>query len=464
MARDTLTQQIASEISRQIADGILKTGDRLPSLRRYMAQHGVSKNTVITAYEMLASQGLVESRHGKGFFVRANSPAATDDDDLQPYNRALDRIWMMRQQFVRDPGHSHLGEGFPPVDWLADMRLDKYHRQVVRTSGLTLYRYGSRLGNIGLRQRVALRLSDHAIHCAPREVVTTFGANHAMDIIIRRYLNHGEPVLVDDPGYYPLFGKLQMHGARMLGVPRMADGPDLEALENLVRLHRPKLFFVQTSAHNPTGSDISPAKAHQLLRIAEKYRLLVVEDDAMADFKPASTVRLSALDGLRNTLYIGSFSKSISAALRVGFIAGNQGRIEELADIKMLVHTTGSEYSERVYDAILKDDEFKLHTMRLQERVRNATRRGLEILDRLGAEVFCRPQQSLYLWARFPPIADANLLTQHCLKHGVVLAPGAIFFVDRLAPRPWTRLNVAYLADPAFERSVRDLSASSQAG
>lgn len=455
MAKDTLTRQIAAEISRQISDGILKTGDPLPSLRKTMQQRDVSKNTVITAYEMLASQGLVEARHGKGFFVRASSPSASEDDDLQPYNRALDRIWMMRQQFVRDPGHSHLGEGFPPVDWLADMRLDKYHRQVVRTAGLTLYRYGSRLGNIGLRQRVALRLLHHAIHCSPREIVTTFGANHAMDIIIRRYLNHGDHVLVDDPGYYPLFGKLQMHGARMVGVPRLPDGPDIEALENLVKLHRPRLFFVQTSAHNPTGSDISPTKAHQLLRIAEKYNLLVVEDDAMADFKPTSTVRLSALDELRNTLYIGSFSKSISAALRVGFIAGSQSRIEELADIKMLVHTTGAEYSERVIDAILKDDEFPLHAMRLQERVRSATRRALDILDQLGAEVFCRPEQSLYLWARFPHIADANLLTQHCLKHGVVLAPGSIFFVDRQTPQPWTRLNSAYLDDPAFGRSIR---------
>jgi DNA-binding transcriptional MocR family regulator len=455
MARDTLTRQIATEISRQISDGILKSGDMLPSLRKYMQQHGYSKNTVITAYEMLASQGLVEARHGKGFFVRAASPTASEDDELQPYNRALDTIWMMRQQFVRDPGHSHLGEGFPPVDWLAEMRLDKYHRQVVRTSGVTLYRYGSRLGNMGLRQRIALKLLHHSIHCSPREIVTTFGANHGMDIIIRRYLKHGDHVLVDDPGYYPLFGKLQMHGSRMLGVPRLPDGPDIAALEQLVKAYRPRLFFVQTSAHNPTGSDISPAKAHQILQIAEKYDLLIIENDAMADFKPASTTRLSALDQMQRTLYIGSFSKSLSAALRVGFVAGSHHRIEELADIKMLVHTTGAEYSERVIDAILKDEQFSLQTLRLQEKLRQATWRGLDVLDQLGAEVFCRPERSLYLWAKFPHVKDANLLTEHCLKHGVVLAPGSIFFVNRAEREPWTRLNVAYLDDPAFAHSIR---------
>ncbi|WP_350029615.1 aminotransferase class I/II-fold pyridoxal phosphate-dependent enzyme [Caballeronia sp. ATUFL_M1_KS5A] len=144
----------------------------------------------------------------------------------------------------------------------------------------------------------------------------------------------------------------------------------------------------------------------------------------------------------------------MSAALRVGFVAASRERVEELADIKMLVHTTGAEYSERVIDAILHEGHFPQRVARLQERVRHATRRGLRILDDVGAEVFCRPEQSLYLWARFPHVDDSRVFTQHCLAHGVVLAPGAIFSVDRQTANPWTRLNVAYLDDPAFRRCL----------
>lgn len=218
---------------------------------------------------------------------------------------------MMRQQFLRDPGHSPLGEGFPPVEWLMDMRLDKFHRQVVRAGVTTLFRYGTRLGNAGLRARLVQKLADYNIKVSTRQLVTTLGANHAMDLIIRRYVNPGDPVLVEDPGYYPLFGKLQLQGATMLGVPREPDGPNLEVLEQLLKAHRPKLFFLQSIGHNPTGSDLSPAKAHQLLRIAETYDLLLVENDAMADFKPSSAIKLSALDQLNRTLYLGSFSKSV---------------------------------------------------------------------------------------------------------------------------------------------------------
>lgn len=456
MARQTLAQKVSTALAQQIADGALKAGDRLPSLREYMRLHRYSKNTIITAYEQLASQGLVEARHGRGFFVCAVPATSMEDDDAEPYTRALDTIWMMRQQFVREPGHSHLGEGFPPVEWLMDMRLDKFHRQVVRGGVTTLFRYGTRLGNPGLRQRLIQKLASYAISVSPRQVVTTLGANHGMDLIIRRYVRSRDIVLVEDPGYYPLFGKLQLQGARLLGVPRQADGPDLDALERILKRHKPRLFFLQSVGHNPTGADLSPAKAHRLLQIAQRHDLLIVENDAMADFKPSSSIKLSALDQLSRTLYLGSFSKSISAALRVGFIAGSKQRIEELADIKMLLHNSGAEYSERTIDVILSEGHFLRHLARLQDRLREATRRGIDILDELGAELFCRPEQSLYLWARFPGIDDANNLTRHCLSKGVMLAPGSIFAVNHHVPVPWTRLNVAYLDDPAFRASLKE--------
>lgn len=460
MVRLTLAQRVAGAIAQQITNGALNAGDKLPSLRAYMRLHGYSKNTVITAYEHLAGRGLIEARHGQGYFV-CQKPAPSQEDEEPPaYSRALDTIWMMRQQFVRDPGHSHLGEGFPPVDWLMDMRMDKFHRQVVRGGVTTLFRYGTRLGNPALRQRLTQKLADYNIAVSPRQIVTTLGANHGMDLIIRRYLQPGDPVLVENPGYYPLFGKLQLQGARMLGIQRQADGPDLDALERVLASERPKLFFLQSVGHNPTGSDLSPAKAHRLLQIAKTHDLLLVENDAMADFKPSSAIKLSTLDAFDRTLYLGSFSKSISAALRVGFIAGSKQRIDELADLKMLLHNSSAEYSERTVEVMLSEGHFVRHLLRLQDRLRAATTQGLDVLDSLGADVFCRPQQSLYLWARFPQASDANQLTRHCLTQGVMLAPGSIFAVDRTVPTPWTRLNVAYLTDPAFRRSIETMDES----
>lgn len=450
MKRTTLPEHIVASISERIAEGSFREGDKLPSLREYARLYGYSKNTVITAYESLASEGWIEARHGKGFFVCAWSPAPKAEPAPQAYAQAMDTVWLMRQQFVREPGLSHLGEGFPPVDWLMDMRLDKFSRQVMRSGVTTLFRYGERLGNINLRQQLVKKLANISIMSSPRQIVTTFGANHAMDLVLQRFVKPGDSVLVENPGYYPLFGKLQLRGVRMLAVERQVDGPDTEALERILRKESPRLFFMQSAGHNPTGSDLSHRKAHAIIDIARKYNLILVENDALADFKLSSCAKLSAIDQLRNTLYLGSFSKSVSAALRVGFVAGDESLISELADVKMLLHTGNAEYAERTVNVILREGNFLRHLSRLQERLRQATAQGIEVLDKLGAEIFCRPEQSLYLWARFPGFGDANQLTITCLKKGIVLAPGSIFYVDRRQTVPWTRLNVAYLNDPKF--------------
>ena len=456
MTRLTLAQQLAASLVEQIGNGTYRAGDRLPSLRECMRLFGHSKNTVINAYESLASQGLIEARHGLGFFVRPGAPATHESDDPLPYARAMDTVWLMRQQFVREPGHSPLGEGFPPVDWLMDMRLDKFTRQIMRTGVSTLFRYGNRLGNAGLRQHLVQKLASYSISATPRQIVTTHGANHALDLIVRRFVAPGDTVLVEDPGYYPLFGKLQLQGARMLPVPRLPDGPDIQVLEQHLRLHKPKLFFIQSVGHNPTGSDISPGVAHRLVQLAQAHNFILVDDDALADFKPASAIKVSALDQLRHSLYVGSFSKSVSAALRVGFIAGSKELIDELGDLKMLLHTSSSEFCERTVDVILMEGHFLRHLIRLQERLKAATTAGLQMLDEIGAQVFCRPEQSLYLWARFKHIDDARELTRQLLPKGFMIAPGHIFSPEQSRINPWTRLNVAYLNDPLLMAVFKD--------
>jgi DNA-binding transcriptional MocR family regulator len=319
----------------------------------------------------------------------------------------MDIVWLMREQLKTQPDAVAVGDGFPPVEWLADVRLDKYHPKVVRTGLGALFRYGSRFGYAPLRDHLVRKLADFGIGAEPRQIVLTHGANEAMDIVIRYFVPPGGKVLVDDPGYYPLFGKLKLAGAQMLAVPRLADGPDLDVLEQLLIAERPRLFFTQSLAHNPTGSDISPAKAFRVLQLAQKYDLLIVENDPLADFKPTALPRLSALDQLERTIYIGSFSKSFSAALRVGFIACGADLASDLADLKALIHVSSSEYSERTVDVILSEGHYQRHLNRLQTRLGEATRKALQLFDSVDAEVFARTPQSLYIWAALPGVADS---------------------------------------------------------
>ncbi|TWD90497.1 GntR family transcriptional regulator [Variovorax beijingensis] len=451
----TIADSLADTLARQIASGAYKAGDKLPSLRELAQLHGYAKNTVVAAFELLVSRGLVEPRRGSGYFVLAQSTVKPVEEEAGSLGRAMDIVWLMREQLKTQPDAVAVGDGFPPVEWLADVRLDKYHPKVVRTGLGALFRYGSRFGYAPLRDHLVRKLADFGIGAEPRQIVLTHGANEAMDIVIRYFVPPGGKVLVDDPGYYPLFGKLKLAGAQMLAVPRLADGPDLDVLERLLMAERPRLFFTQSLAHNPTGSDISPAKAFRVLQLAQKYDLLIVENDPLADFKPTALPRLSALDQLERTIYIGSFSKSFSAALRVGFIACGAGLATDLADLKALIHVSSSEYSERTVDVILSEGHYQRHLNRLQNRLGEATRKALQLFDSVDAEVFARTPQSLYVWAALPGVADSLVLAKELLPRKIVMAPGRIFSTDSTQVSRWSRFNVGATADPRFAKALR---------
>ncbi|OZI35498.1 GntR family transcriptional regulator [Bordetella genomosp. 1] len=446
-----IAEGLAQLIGRQIAEGVYRPGDKLPSLRELAQLHRYAKNTVVVAFEILVAQGLVAPRRGAGFYVTQDAGArARPDEESGQLSRAMDIVWLMREQLRTQPDAVAAGDGFPPVAWLADMRMDRYQQRVTRTGLGALFRYGSRYGYRPLRESLVRKLGDVGISAAPSQLVLTHGANEAMDLVIRYFLQPGAVALLDDPGYYPLFGKLKLAGVRMVGVPRLPDGPDLAALEAQLQRHKPRLFFTQSLAHNPTGSDLSPAKAYKLLQLAERYNLTIVENDPLADFKPTSAVRLAALDQLERVIYLGSFSKSFSAALRVGYIACGTALASDLADLKALIHVSSSEYSERMVDVMLREGHYARHLVRLRQRLEAATAQALDVLDGLGATVFTRPSSSLYLWCRYPGFDDSLALAEGLMPHKVIMAPGRVFSVDPAARSPWSRCNVGAVVEPAF--------------
>lgn len=451
----SFAQSIADLIALQIAKGTYAAGQRLPSIRDYAKAHGYSNNTVINAYGELTAKGLIEPRRGSGYFVSGTPRAVAPAEDVTSLDRAMDIVWLMREQLRNAPADLHLGDGFLPNEWIAEVEFDKCTKRISHMTRLgTMLRYGTQFGHLPLRQYLVRRLGNMAIEATPAQIVLTHGANAAMDIVIANFVKPGDTVLVDDPGYYPLFGKLKLRGAHIVGVPRLADGPDAQALERILQQTRPRLFFTQSLGHNPTGSDTSPARARRILQLAEQYDLLIVEDDPFADLKPDSMARIATLDQLNRSIYIGSFSKTVSPALRVGFIACHPDLACDLADVKTLMHVSSSEYCERTVEAIVTDGSFRRNITRLRDRLQSATESAVRIFSERGYPVFHEPRHSLYLWAKIPGADDSMQLARDMMKQNIVLAPGAIFQVDSQQPSPWARYNVAYVSHPRFLASL----------
>lgn len=459
------SETVAARIREQIARGELAAGDKLESLRDYARVCGCAKNTVVDAYERLVEEGLIEPRRGAGYFVIGPRRASASDAWRPAMVRALGGLGVAvgsNDTPHHHPAHSP-ADGLPPSAWLEPCRLDRYLQKVGRSGLGTVFRTGDPRGYEPLRQHLARRLQAFGIGIDASCIVLTHGAFQAVDLIIRQWVRPGDTVLVDAPGFYPTVNKLKLQGARIVGIPRLADGPDVRQLARVAARSRARLFFTQSVAHNPTGTDISADVAREVVRIAQAHGLLLVDDDALADFKPATAQRLSALDQLDGSVYVGSFAKSISSLLRVGFVACSAERARLLLNMKTVTSLNSSQYVERAVDAIITEGRFQRHVFQLQKRARAATRQAAQALNILGAEIFHLPKETLYLWARFPGVPDSVALAQRLAERGVILAPGTMFYPDARSS-PWFRVNVAFMHERQTVDAIRATLAMDKPG
>jgi DNA-binding transcriptional MocR family regulator len=164
---------------------------------------------------------------------------------------------------------------------------------LARKNGTYLLEYGHPFGYLPLREHLALMLAGLGITAHSGQILLTQGTSQAIELVIRYLLKPGDAALVDDPGYYNMFGNLRLHGVEMLAVPRNADGPDVAILEKLADAHRPKVYFTQSVMQNPTGTDMSPHVAFRVLQAAERHNFIVLEDDIFCDLQVKPTPRLA---------------------------------------------------------------------------------------------------------------------------------------------------------------------------
>jgi DNA-binding transcriptional MocR family regulator len=229
-------------------------------------------------------------------------------------------------------------------------------------------------------------------------------------------------------------------------VTSSADGLDLARLEELAQRHRPKVFFTQARLQSPTGGSLSLAATHRLLQLAEKYDFLIVENDIYADLDPGGQLALAGLDQLARVIYIGSLSKVIAPALRVGFIAAHPELIEELLPLKMVSGLTSSEITETLALDILLQGRRRKHVRQLREQLAEAHESVARRLEAAGLELFHEPRAGLFLWARHPAVADAAVLASRAKEERILLFPGQLFMPDGRTV-PWMRFNVAHSMD-----------------
>jgi DNA-binding transcriptional MocR family regulator len=445
-----LGDQMVEEVSALIESGRLLEGSRLPSVRELARRSGVSVYTAATAFDRLHARGLIESRRGSGYFVaRQKRYPVAADIELGPPPSADPALGFTRSAL----GEHHIavpaGCGFLPASWFADAILPSIFSKIGRTAGAA--RPAPVQGDPQLLDLLVEKLHLAGVPAAPRNVVVTVGASQAFDLIARCVLAPGDTVLVDDPGYFVLPSQLKAHRVQIVPVPRLADGSALEVLEEAARLHRPKIFFTQTLLHNPTGTTASAANCHGILKLADKYNFLIVEDHVYSDLGPPHLISLAQIDELRRVIYVGSFTKVLSPGIRIGFVAAPDGLVRQLIDAKILTVLSGSALDEFIIREVLASGKYRKYLERLRDRLTKARSLSVHMLRAAGLTVENPVDGGLFLWAQLPASVDTVGLASEAREAGILLAPGSMFSLsggatDRL------RFNAAYGTDPLLSQ------------
>jgi DNA-binding transcriptional MocR family regulator len=443
----TRVSLVMEAIRGRIADRSLGSGARVPSIRMTAEALRISKSTVVEAYERLVAEGVIAPRRGAGFYV-ASRPAPLCIAAPGPKAaREVDPLWLTRNALEAGADSLMPGCGWLPRSWMPDEALRAALRQSARDMSTNLTGYSVTRGHLPLRQTLTRHLGERGINASPEQMILTESGTQAIDLLCRLLLEPGDTVLVDDPCYFNFFAILRANRAKIVSVPYTTSGPDLEEFEKALIAHRPRLYLTNATLHNPTGASLAPHIAHRLLKLAEAHDLTIVEDDIFADFEIAPTARLAALDGLNRVIHIGSFSKTLSASLRCGFIAANAALIEPLLDLKLAVQFGGSTASADIVHRILTNGFYRRHISALHARLGAGMGATIRKIQRAGLTPWIEPRGGIFVWARLADGLHAADVAKFALAEGMVLAPGDAFSLSKNASR-YLRFNVAQCSDP----------------
>lgn len=453
-ASDTgLTHRLMARIRARIERRQLSAGARLPSIRALAEAEGVAKSTVVEAYDRLLAEGLITARRGSGYYVAPPAPPLTVADIGPRLDREIDPIWVSRQS-LETQDYLKPGCGWLPGDWMPQEELRRALRALARRPDANLVDYDLPAGHAGLRQHLSRRLADKDIDAPPSQIVLMDSATQAIELLCRFLLKPGDTVLVDDPCFFNFLAKLRAHRVDILGVPMTPGGPDVAALADILSAHRPRLYLTNSALHNPTGASLSPLVAHRVLKLAEAHDLIIIEDDIYSDFELEPGPRLAAFDGFERVVYIGGFSKTLSASLRLGFIAARADWIEPLTDLKIATVFSSQGFAADVAHQVLSSGGYRRHVESLRQKlaVRRAPTAGR--LADLGVTPWLTPQAGMFLWCELPEGMDASDLARRALDERLVLAPGNAFSVGQRAAR-CLRFNIAQSQDARLYSFLR---------
>jgi GntR family transcriptional regulator/MocR family aminotransferase len=470
-APSPLYVQIARALSNDVKRGRLRPGAALPGTRTLAHKLGVHRNTVLAAYAELVAEGWLEARQGGGTFVSRSLPelAARRFSGRAPRRGMPDELGFALHretdpELVTEVPHAELVMlgGIPDLRHVPTAALARAYRRALRAQPSTRLDYGLVAGEPRLREAIAEFVSRRRGLAARAEnVIITRGSQMALDLVARALCGPGDAVAVEALGYRPAWRALSAAGARLVPIPVDADGLVVSALERVAARERIRAVYVTPHHQYPTLAVLSPGRRLELLELAARERIAVVEDDYDHEFhyEGRPILPLASVDARGSVVYVGTLSKVLAPGLRIGFVVAPTPLIERLTRERFAVDRQGDHVLEAAVAELVEDGELERHSRKMR-RLYLARRDALVAALRrhLGTRFEpIVPAGGMALWGRAVGRVDIERWRTQCLARGVLFMTARAFAFDSRA-RPFARLGFAALTEPELEEAVRRMA------
>jgi GntR family transcriptional regulator / MocR family aminotransferase len=465
-----LYRQVEQYLQQNILSGHLAPDTRLPGSRTLADELGLSRITVKNAYASLETNGLIATREGSGAFVLSPDPF------IFPTKKATDFAWpLWQQQFRLETEPVKLAaQLFPPRPSLISFTgvgdphqfpVKDFTRsllRVLRRDGLNALGYGDFEGGyLPLRQTISHILASQGIRASPENILVTSGSQQALSLVCQLLLKPGEVVLVEKPTYNFALELFRAHDLQIEGVPLDANGLRVETVEPLLQQRHPKLIYTIPNFQNPSGACLSSPRRRQLIALADRYNIPILEDDFAGDLRYDGRVQpaIKALDPGGRVIYTGTFSKMLMPGLRMGFLLADGPIYGRLLQAKKIQDLATSSLLQQTFNEYVTVGRYQSHLRRSCRVYRKRRDAMLAAIARYlpGDVVVDPPLGGLFIWMRLPEGYSSSVLLSAGLNAGVEFAPGTRFFPDPVEGEHYLRLNFATQSMEAIEEGIRRL-------
>jgi GntR family transcriptional regulator/MocR family aminotransferase len=469
-----LYKQIKAYLQHGILAGSLAPDTRLPASRQLAQELGVNRITVENAYAELESEGLVFSKLGSGTYV-------LHPDSILPLTKnSAEALWPLWQQSVlaqdkvirsrlpdtvrnraRNPQLISFASGIGDANLFPAEDIRKALQSVMRRDGIAALDYGEQNGYAPLRASITHILASQGIHTQPENVLITAGSQQALSLVSQLLLNPGDVILVESPTYSGALDLFRALGYKVVSIPVDSQGMQVEQLEKLLQQHHPKLIYTIPNFHNPTGTCLAGTRRRQLLVLADRYNIPILEDDFVGDlrYEGHSQPALKALDPGGCVIYISTFSKMLMPGLRVGFIVAEGPIYDPLVNFKRVHDLATSALVQRALEAYVTVGRYQSHLRRSCQVFRKRRDVMIAAIKRYlpNNARFDTPQGGLFIWLQLPDGINSEELLALAWEEGVDFAAGTLFFPDGIQGRGWLRLNFVAQPPSQIEEGIKRL-------